>query len=67
MTRDEQIAALFARAAGRAVWGMDARGRGGRWEPGKGRVGDWKVPAETVVLAWVEGEPEWERIDREPD
>ena len=57
------LAALLSDAAGRAVWGIDARGRGGRVSAGSDRTDLWRVPVGEIVLGCVEGEP-WKRIKR---
>ena len=58
------LAALLAEAAGRPVWGIDARGRGGRVAAKRDRTDGWAVPVTEIVLACVEGQP-WEQIARD--
>lgn len=56
--------ALLAEAAGRPVWGIDARGRGGRVAAKRDRTDLWAVPVGEIVLACVEGQP-WKQIARD--
>ena len=58
------LAALLAEAAGRPVWGIDARGRGGRVAAKRDRTDGWAVPVTEIVLACVEGQP-WKQIARD--
>ena len=58
------LAELLAEAGGRPVWGIDARGRGGRVAAKRDRTDLWAVPVGEIVLACVEGGP-WKRIRRE--
>lgn len=58
------LAALLSDAAGRAVWGIDARGRGGRVAAKRDRTDGWAVPVTEIVLACVEGQP-WKQIARD--
>ena len=58
------LAALLSDAAGRAVWGIDARGRGGRVAAKRDRTDLWAVPVGEIVLACVEGGP-WKQLVRE--
>lgn len=58
------LAALLSDAAGRAVWGIDARGRGGRVAAKRDRTDGWAVPVGEIVLACVEGQP-WKQIARD--
>lgn len=58
------LAALLVEAAGRPVWGIDARGRGGRVAAKRDRTDLWAVPVGEIVLACVEGGP-WKQIARD--
>lgn len=58
------LAALLAEAGGRPVWGIDARGRGGRVTAKRDRTDLWAVPVGEIVLACVEGGP-WKQLVRE--
>ena len=58
------LAALLAEAGGRPVWGIDARGRGGRVAAKRDRTDGWAVPVTEIVLACVEGQP-WKQIARD--
>lgn len=58
------LAALLADAGGRPVWGIDARGRGGRVAAKRDRTDGWAVPVTDIVLACVEGQP-WKQIARD--
>ena len=58
------LAALLAEAAGRPVWGIAARGRGGRVAAKRDRTDLWAVPVTEIVLACVEGQP-WKQIARD--
>jgi len=58
------LAALLAGAGGRPVWGIDARGRGGRVAAKRDRTDGWAVPVTEIVLACVEGQP-WKQIARD--
>ena len=58
------LAELLAEAGGRAVWGIDARGRGGRVAAKRDRTDLWAVPVGEIVLACVEGQP-WKQIARD--
>jgi hypothetical protein len=70
------LAALFARAAGRTVYGLDARGHGGALVPDSDATAGflrsvpgsqgWSVPVGEVVMVCVEGDSRWTRLPEVP-
>ena len=62
--RAAALAALFARAAaaGKPAWGIDARGKGGRFGPRDRHTDGWRVPVDELRWVCVEGERQWTRL-----